>query len=91
MGVKISALTKREFEAIKAEANFTPNQLKVYEALNRDDVYDQGVMMELKMSAREYYDVKKITVDKVIRIAIELGYTFAIKPKENCDKPEIKQ
>ena len=90
MGVKISALTRSEFEAIKAEANFTPNQLKIYEALNRDDVYDQGIMLELSMSEREYYEVKKITVDKVIRIALQLGYTFAIKPKETCDKTAIK-
>lgn len=90
MGVKISALTKREFEAIKAEANFTPLQLRIYEELNRDEVYDQGVMLKLGMSTREYYETKKIVVDKVKRLAPVLGYDFVLKPKENCDNSAIK-
>lgn len=90
MGIKLSALTKKEFERIKSEANFTPKQLLIYEELNRDEVYDQGIMLKLAMSSREYYELKKITVDKVIRIALELGYTFAIKPKETRENPEIK-
>lgn len=90
MGIKIAALTKKEFEAIKAEANFTPNQLRIYEELNRDEIYDQGIMMKLGMSPREYYDVKKIVVEKVKRIATMLGYDFVIKPKENHENSEIK-
>ena len=90
MGIKVSALTKKEFEKIKAEANFTELQLKIFEELNRDEVYDVGIMTKLGLSQREYYEVKKITVDKVIRIALELGYTFAIKPKENREIFDIK-
>lgn len=90
MGIKLSALTKREYELIKAEANFTPKQLSIYEELNRDEIYDQGIMMKLGMPSREYYELKKITVDKVVRIALELGYTFAIKPKENREESDIK-
>jgi hypothetical protein len=90
MGIKVSALTKKEFERIKAEANFTELQLKIFEELNRDEVYDVGIMTKLGLSQREYYEVKKITVDKVIRIALELGYTFAIKPKENRENSDIK-
>ena len=90
MGIKLSALTKREYEAIKAEANFTPKQLLIYEELNRDEVYDQGIMLKLSMASREYYELKKITVDKVIRLAREFGYDFAIKPKENRENSEIK-
>lgn len=90
MGIKLSALTKAEYERIKAEANFTPKQLMIYEELNKDEVYDQAIMMKLSMSTREYYELKKITVDKVIRLALELGYTFAIKPKENRENSDIK-
>lgn len=90
MGIKVSALTKKEFERIKAEANFSELQLKIFEELNRDEVYDVGIMTKLGLSQREYYEVKKITVDKVIRIALELGYTFAIKPKENRENSDIK-
>ena len=90
MGIKVSALTKKELERIKAEANFTELQLKIFEELNRDEVYDVGIMTKLGLSQREYYEVKKITVDKVIRIALELGYTFAIKPKENRENSDIK-
>ena len=90
MGIKVSALTKKEFERIKAEANFSELQLKIFEELNRDEVYDVGIMTKLGLSQREYYEVKKITVDKVIRIALELGYTFAIKPKETRENSDIK-
>lgn len=90
MGIKLSALTKKELERIKAEANFTPKQLLIYEELNRDEVYDQGIMLKLAMGSREYYELKKITVDKVIRLAHEFGYDFAIKPKESRENPEIK-
>lgn len=90
MGIRLSALTKAEYERIKAEANFTPKQLMIYEELNKDEVYDQAIMMKLSMSTREYYELKKITVDKVIRLALELGYTFAIKPKENRENSDIK-
>jgi hypothetical protein len=90
MGIKLSALTKKELERIKAEANFTQKQLMIYEELNKDEVYDQGIMLKLMMSAREYYELKKIVVDKVIRLALELGYTYAIKPKENRENSDIK-
>jgi hypothetical protein len=90
MGIKVSALTKKEYEAVKSLANFTELQAKIYEELNRDEVYDVGIMTKLGLSQREYYEVKKITVDKVIRIALELGYTFAIKPKENRENSDIK-
>lgn len=90
MGIKLSALTKKELERIKAEANFTPKQLMIYEELNKDEVYDQGIMLKLMMSSREYYEIKKIVVDKVIRLALELGYTYAIKPKENRENSDIK-
>lgn len=90
MGIKVSALTKKEYETVKSLANFTELQAKIYEELNRDEVYDVGIMTKLGLSQREYYEVKKITVDKVIRIALELGYTFAIKPKENRENSDIK-
>lgn len=90
MGIKLSALTKKELERIKAEANFTQKQLMIYEELNKDEVYDQGIMLKLMMSSREYYDLKKIVVDKVIRLAREFGYDFAIKPKENRENSDIK-
>ena len=90
MGIKLSALTKKELERIKVEANFTQKQLMIYEELNKDEVYDQGIMLKLRMSSREYYELKKIVVDKVIRLAREFGYDFAIKPKENRENPDIK-
>ena len=90
MGIKVSALTKKEFERIKSEANFTELQLKIFEELNRDEIYDVGIMTKLGLSQREYYEIKKIVVDKVIRLANELGYTFAIKPKETRENTDIK-
>lgn len=90
MGIKLSALTKREYELIKAEANFTPMQLRIYEELNRDEVYDVGIMTNLGLSQREYYEIKKIVVDKVKRLAPVLGFEFVLKPKEKCENFDIK-
>lgn len=77
--LRVSSLTAKEYTAIKEAANFTPEQLAIYESLNHDEVYDIGIMMMLNISSRKYYDLKKVTVDKIERIAQELGYIHIIK------------
>lgn len=79
MKIQIGALTKKELEAIIAEANFTKEQRMIFDALNKDEVYDYAIMTQLAMSSRKYYEVKKTTVDKVVRISKELGYNHVIK------------
>ena len=79
MKIQIGALTKRELDTIIAEANFTKEQRMVFDEFNKDEVYDYAIMMNLAMSSRKYYEVKKTTVDKVVRISKELGYNHIIK------------
>jgi hypothetical protein len=72
--IKVSALTKAEFEEIKLRANFSKDQELIYDALNRDDLYDYAIIRELRMSEHHYYYLKSIVLLKVERISAELGY-----------------
>ena len=76
--VCISALTKRELDAVRAAANFSTEQAAIFEELNRDDLYDIGVIMKLGIPAHKYYKLKGITVDKCERIVTDLGYLHAL-------------
>ena len=77
--IDISALTKRELQAVLEAANFTEMQEVIFNAMNKDYMYDLAVMQHLGISPNRYYQIKKITVNKVERIAIENGYNHAIK------------
>lgn len=77
--IDVSALTRRELEAVIAAANFTDTQQAIFNAMNKDYIYDISVMQNLGMSKNHYYSIKKITADKVERIVIEYGYNHAIR------------
>ena len=77
--IDISALTKRELQAVLEAANFTEMQEVIFNAMNKDYMYDLAVIQHLGISPNRYYQIKKITVSKVERIAIENGYNHAIK------------
>ncbi len=76
--VKISALTKRELDSVVEAANFTDEQLAVFNALNKDKYYDYAIMRILSLPARKFYELKKIVLDKVERISHQFGYDRAI-------------
>jgi hypothetical protein len=76
--VKISALTKRELDSVVGEANFTEEQLAVFNELNKDRFYDYAIMRILSLPARKFYELKKIVLDKVERISLQFGYDHAI-------------
>ena len=80
--VEINALTKSEFDHLLQEANFSEDQERVFRALNRDTCYDYGIMNELGMSSHRYYYVKKIVIDKCVRIATANGYFHIIRAVE---------
>lgn len=80
--VSISALTKRELEEVRAAANFSVEQAAIFDELNRDDLYDIGIIMKLGIPAHKYYKLKGITVDKCERIVTELGYLHALNNKK---------
>lgn len=84
--VSVSALTKRELDAVRAAANFSTDQAAIFEELNRDDLYDFAIMMKLGIPARKYYKLKGITVDKCERIVTEFGYLHALNRKQNSQQ-----
>ena len=76
--IRISRLTKREYNLVLDDANFTDDQLKIFKELNKDQYYDHAIMLALNMSPRHYYDTKAVVVDKTERIAREYGFIDAI-------------
>lgn len=79
MKVNISALTKREAQSVIEEANFSEDQLNIFNALNKDRFHDYAIMSDLSLDRKRYYNLKKIVLDKVARIAEHFGYKIAIK------------
>ena len=77
--INISALTKYELEQVIARANFTDDQRAIFDELNKNKYYDYAIMTNLNIPNRRYYNTKNIVVDKVERIAVELGYNHAFK------------
>ena len=88
--VDVSALTRRELEAVIAAANFTEAQQVIFDAMNKDYMYDLAVMQKLGLTERSYYKIKKTTVEKIERIVTECGYSYAIKATEKRHKNAIK-
>ena len=82
--IDISALTRAELEHIVEEANFTEDQQKIFAALNKDSQYDYAIMMDIGISGRRYYKLKKIVMEKVERIAQQMGYIHAINSRQTC-------
>lgn len=78
MRIRICRLTKREYEIVEENANFTEDQRRVFVELNKDRYYDVAIMSMLQISPRRYYEIKAIVVDKVDRIARENGFIDAI-------------
>lgn len=63
--VLIEPLTRSQIEALKAEANFTADQECIFDLLNRDALNDDGVMLQLHMPEKRYYEAKRTLVEKV--------------------------
>ena len=76
--IRISALTRAEMEAILADGNFSAEQENIFRLLNKDELFDVGIMSRLGLSNRHYYDVKAVVLAKVERIAQERGFISSI-------------
>ena len=81
--INITALTQRELDAVIAAANFSHDQEEIFKELNKDTLYDVGVMAKLGIPARRYYETKKTTVEKCERILQEFGYYHALTKHSN--------
>lgn len=76
--IRISSLTRSELEKILDQGNFTEEQERIFNLLNKDDLFDFGIMQKLGLSNRRYYDVKAVVLAKVERIARENGFIDSI-------------
>ena len=81
--VNLSALTQMELENLILKANFTDEQKAVFSELNKNKYYDYAIMINLNIPNRRYYNIKKIVMDKAERIAVEMGYNYAINQHIN--------
>lgn len=78
--IKLSALNRSERERLVDAANFTEQQLEIFDLMTRD-MYDVAIIHRLNISASTYYRTKKITVDKIVRTAKEIGLDSVINAK----------
>ena len=76
--IRVCRLTKREYELILDNANFTDEQLNLFVQLNKDQYFDFAIMDSMKLTANRYYEIKGIVVDKVERIARDYGFYESI-------------
>lgn len=76
--IDLTALTKSEVEAIIERANFTDEQLKLFNYLTKDLHYDYALITRMGISSSRYYRIKRIVLDKCERIARELDYKHLV-------------
>ena len=61
----IDPLTRSQVEWLISEANFSEDQLHIFELLNRDALLDDGIMLKLGMNEKRYYHEKRAVIEKV--------------------------
>jgi len=66
--VRCDEFIRSDIEKVKADANFTPEQMQVFNELCRGERTDVGIYTKLCMSQSKYYSVKKKVINKIIRI-----------------------
>ena len=58
-------LTRSQIEVLRAEANFSVDQERIFDLLNKDSLTDDGVMLQLHIPEKRYYENKKAVIEKV--------------------------
>jgi hypothetical protein len=81
--LNITALTQRELDAVIAAANFSHDQEEIFKELNKDTLYDIGIMQKLGIPERRYYSTKRTTIEKTERILEEFGWYHAMTRYNN--------
>lgn len=66
--INCSEFVQAEYEKIVALARFTDEQRGIFDLLNEDKLNDEGIMLKMNLSRKRYYKVKKIVLQKVIKI-----------------------
>jgi hypothetical protein len=63
---------------ILEEGNLTREQEQILLLLDKDELFDFGIMTKLGLSRNHYYDVKAVILSKIERIATERGFISSI-------------
>ena len=64
---RCSDFIQPEYEKIILLARFTEEQRNVFDLLNEDRLNDEGIMLELHLPRKRYYNTKKRVIEKVIK------------------------
>lgn len=67
----LTFLTPRDIKILHEKADFTEDQLKILEHLRKNDLSDDGIMTELKMSRSKYYATKNSLFIKIVHLAVQ--------------------
>lgn len=67
----LSFLTKKDIEVLNEKAELTEEQKIILEHLRRNDLTDDGIMLELRLSRNKYYKIKEKLFEKIIRTAVQ--------------------
>lgn len=69
--VDLSFLTIKDIEILNEKAGFTDEQKIILEHLRKNDLSDEGIMLELRLSRNKYYKIKENLIQKIIRTAVQ--------------------
>ena len=67
--IDLSFLSKSEVEHLDEQIGFTEIEKEIIEHLVKNDLNDDGIMLELHLSRNKYYKIKLNAVYKIIRYA----------------------
>ena len=67
--IDLSFLSKSEVEHLDEQIGFTDIEKEIIEHLVKNDLTDDGIMLELHLSRNKYYKIKLNAVCKIIRYA----------------------
>ncbi len=69
--IDLSFLTVKDIEILDKKAGFTAEQKIILEHLRKNDLSDEGIMLELRLSRNKYYKIKENLIQKIIRTAVQ--------------------
>lgn len=69
--VDLSFLTIKDIETLDKKAGLTDEQRVIIEHLRKNDLSDEGIMLELRLSRNKYYKIKENLIQKIIRTAVQ--------------------
>ena len=69
--VDLSFLTNQDLKILYEKADFSDEQIIILKHLQRQDMTDDGIMLQLGLSRNKYYKIKTNLINKIIRIAVQ--------------------